>query len=211
MRPLPAGGPPKRLVHLRAGTSNPGHVPSAWILTTSTACSAPGPAGLLRPACGRGVRRVLPRRSTLRRVPLASSRTASLRPLPPCRFDDFEALLHCRVRCRERAVAGSLRSLLPWACSPSRSSWAPLPPTPRGVWKRVAAVGYRGTRLQRAPWLPAGGDSPSGQRTGRSRQRFRAPTEVGPCRRSLSGAGVASSRSSLRTSVGFVTSKNARD
>jgi hypothetical protein len=62
-----------------------------------------GVAGLLRPAAGYGVRRVsrcpshplcggghepsVPRAAvTLRRVPLVSSRSASLRSLPPCRF-----------------------------------------------------------------------------------------------------------------------------
>jgi hypothetical protein len=62
-----------------------------------------GAAGLLRPAAGYGVRRVsrcpshplcggghepsVPRAAvTLRRVPLVSSRSASLRSLPPCRF-----------------------------------------------------------------------------------------------------------------------------
>jgi hypothetical protein len=69
-----------------------------------------GAAGLLHPAAGHGVRRVscfrLPHTSedglearhisraaghTLRRVPLISSRTASLRPLPSCRFCTFSS------------------------------------------------------------------------------------------------------------------------
>jgi hypothetical protein len=75
-------------------------VPSSWFLTTSTACSTRGPAGLLHPAPGPGVHDlagVQPRpvkvdrcgRSdhavTLRRLPLVGSRAASPRPLPPWR------------------------------------------------------------------------------------------------------------------------------
>jgi len=79
-------------------------VPSSWFLTTSTACSAQGlrvcctplPAlGFIAfhaadPHCfrrSRGRRGAIPamRARTLRRVPLADSRTASLRPLPSCR------------------------------------------------------------------------------------------------------------------------------
>jgi hypothetical protein len=79
-------------------------VPPSWFLTTSTACSAQGlrvcctPLPALRfiaflTTCPRRFRRSHGRESaipamwahTLRRVPLAGSRTASLRPLPSCR------------------------------------------------------------------------------------------------------------------------------
>jgi hypothetical protein len=99
------------------GRPVPTRVPPSWFLTTSTVFSAPGPAGLLRPACGLEVRRVADLASlrapvetgnrrgtrglsrdctTLRRVPLASSRTASLQPLPSC-------------RCRRSQCSGSPR------------------------------------------------------------------------------------------------------
>jgi len=83
----------------------PAHVPSSWFLTTSTASSTQGlrvcctPLPVLGfiafPAPGsRCFRRSIGRRDafpamrvrTLRRVPLVSSRTASLRPLPSCRY-----------------------------------------------------------------------------------------------------------------------------
>jgi hypothetical protein len=88
------------------------HVPSSWFLTTSTACSTRPAAGLLHPAADPGVhprflqcastcrpdhrsdrsetwtRSRRPRGAvrTLQRVSLVSSRTASLRPLPSCRW-----------------------------------------------------------------------------------------------------------------------------
>lgn len=67
---------------------------------------------------------------TPRRSPPASSRTASLRPLPPRRCAcalhmnkfmlpsptlDLEALLHCRVRSASRPLPVVGRPLLPWA------------------------------------------------------------------------------------------------
>jgi hypothetical protein len=79
--PCPLVAPPS----CHAGASTPGHrckqrwpsgrgfhtstpVPPAWSLTTSTVCSAPEPAGLLRPASDLGVRRVsYPRVPRLRR------------------------------------------------------------------------------------------------------------------------------------------------
>jgi len=102
------------------GASTPGHrckqrwpsgrgfhastpVPPTWSLTTSTACSAPEPAGLLRPASDLGVHCVsyLPSRASEEAVgtgfglprsavipfkgfPSSAADTASLRPLPPC-------------------------------------------------------------------------------------------------------------------------------
>lgn len=101
MRPLPEHRRERRCPSGR-GFHTPTPVPSTWSLTTSTAFSAPGPAGLLHPASGPEVHRVShparpspPKRRwgpagpprgavTLQRVPLVSSRTASLRPLPPC-------------------------------------------------------------------------------------------------------------------------------
>jgi len=90
------------------------HVPPPWFLTTMTAYSVRQGAGLLHPATGQGFAAFrlrhapapflpkefksgtldgAPRNAvhTLRRVPLADSRTASLRPLPSCRF--FATLL----------------------------------------------------------------------------------------------------------------------
>jgi hypothetical protein len=72
---------------------------------------------------------------TPRRSPPASSRSASLRSLPPrrcaCTFHmnkftfppptlDLEALLHCRVRSTCRPLPVDWRPLLPWAWFPSR-------------------------------------------------------------------------------------------
>jgi len=100
---------PKLLSAIGSGFQSRRRVPSAWFLTTSTASSAPGlwvccaplPASRFtafpptathaRP----GPRSVtpwagsrLPRNAvvTLQRVTLASSRTASLRPVPSCRY-----------------------------------------------------------------------------------------------------------------------------
>jgi hypothetical protein len=62
------------------------HVPTSWFLTTLTAYSTRWPAGLLHPTTGLGVRCVLTRSAfhTLQSLSLASSRTASPRPLPSC-------------------------------------------------------------------------------------------------------------------------------
>jgi hypothetical protein len=64
-----------------------------------------------------------PRRSirTPRRMFPAGSRTASPRPLPPCRFDDFEALLHHRVRYACRRLPDHLRPSFLGFVPPSRS------------------------------------------------------------------------------------------
>jgi hypothetical protein len=80
------------------------------------------PAGLLRPAGGRGVRGVVTRHAdTLRRVPLARSRTASLRPIPPCHhrlrswlrgFSPLANPLSLPRRCR-RGCARSSHGLVP--------------------------------------------------------------------------------------------------
>lgn len=54
-----------------------------------------------RPVCRNilGLPRSFPRRiRTLRRIPLFPSRTASPRPLPACRFDDYQVLLREKVR-----------------------------------------------------------------------------------------------------------------
>lgn len=62
-----------------------------------------------------GVAKAIPNDAnhTPRRTPLSKSRTVSPQPLPPCRFDDFEALLLCRVRtvnccCQQRAACPSM-------------------------------------------------------------------------------------------------------
>lgn len=83
----------------RSAPPVPGPVPSPWFLTTSTACSLSGLAGLLHPASGPGVRDLsgvsVMNRSPTRPTLLAThepyevcpvgSRTASPRPLLPCR------------------------------------------------------------------------------------------------------------------------------
>lgn len=101
-------------------------VSPSWFCTTSMISAASPVVGLLHPTAGHEVRRVsslpftLPypkvgmsrckhrireRRDhsrdanhTLRRIPLFNSRTASLRPLPVCRFYDSQALLRRKVR-----------------------------------------------------------------------------------------------------------------
>lgn len=47
-------------------------------------------------------------------------RTASPRPLPPCRFYGFEALLRRRVRTSYRSLRIDARPVLPWASFPSK-------------------------------------------------------------------------------------------
>jgi len=78
--------------------------------------------------------------STLRRVPLVSSCTASLRPFPSCRWP-FPSRGRARLQgvapltspLRYAAVSGVHRSLLPWASVPFEVSWLPLrPPTRNG-------------------------------------------------------------------------------
>jgi len=75
-------------------------VPSSWFRTTSMVSSAQPTSGLLHPDANREVHRVsglftLPRDAarTPRRILLPQSRIVSPRPLPPCRFNDFVALL----------------------------------------------------------------------------------------------------------------------
>jgi len=55
---------------------------------------------------------------TPRRMIPSGSRTASPRPLPPCRFHDFEALLHLRVRYACHGLLRDLRPVLPGLRSP---------------------------------------------------------------------------------------------
>lgn len=85
--------------------------------------------GLLHPAADRGVPRVsgpmafpAKRIHTPQRIFLVQSRIASPRPLPPCRFDDFEALLTGRVRGFFTLLLTHGSSFLPGLCSPSRHS-----------------------------------------------------------------------------------------
>jgi hypothetical protein len=61
---------------------------------------------------------------TLRRIPLACSRTASLQPLPSCRCDDFKALLRRRVR----SVHGRCRSHPPYTSMGFVPLQGPFPP-----------------------------------------------------------------------------------
>jgi len=88
------------------------HVPSSWVLTTSTAFSTESPAGLLHPTSDHGVHRVAValalsrlhshshRCLSLQSLPLISSRALRLRrPLPSHRYrlrhrPDLKALLH---------------------------------------------------------------------------------------------------------------------
>jgi hypothetical protein len=106
LRPLPVRGLPKQIEYLRVGFPGPTSRSALVVSHHLGGLLRTGAAGLLRPAPGLGVRRVsgrtrphdsrrgrsgrerpFPRRgqSTLRRVPLVSSRTASLRPMPSCR------------------------------------------------------------------------------------------------------------------------------
>lgn len=85
--------------------------------------------GLLHPAADHGVPRVsgpmafpAKRIHTPQRIFLVQSRIASPRPLPPCRFDDFEALLTGRVRGFYALFLANGSSFLPGLCSPSRHS-----------------------------------------------------------------------------------------
>jgi hypothetical protein len=96
----------------------------------------------------------------------------------------FKALLHCRVRCRHRAVAGVMRSLLPWASLPFEVLRAPLPSPPRGDGKRVAA----------SCAVPPGAIPPGTTHRASLLQFAASPRGAVPCCRSLSGAGVAASR-----------------
>lgn len=98
----------------------PGPVPSSWFLTTWTVsstrmvrvCCAPLPTEVRRVSRAVGSIRVEPDGTaraipatlfhTLRRTPLASSRTVSPRPLPSCRYRSFRHL-----RELPRAGAGS--------------------------------------------------------------------------------------------------------
>jgi hypothetical protein len=108
-----------------------------------------------RSSMHRGTAERLPRDAvrTLRRVPLASSRVASLRPLPSCRCcstagmapspttvasgrrqrrsseaADFRALLRRRVRFGPRPFPAMCRSFLPWALVPFKVLRSPLLP-----------------------------------------------------------------------------------
>jgi len=87
LRPLRARAPPTRIACLRVGISSPDSRSALVVSHHLDGFLRNRPAGLLRPATGPGVRRVVTRDGvhTLRRVPLVSSRTASLQPLPPRR------------------------------------------------------------------------------------------------------------------------------
>jgi hypothetical protein len=183
----------------------PTPVPPSWFLTTSTVSSATGLAGLLRPATGHEVRRVVTRDvvHTLRRVPLVSSRTASLQPLPPRRsyrprgFAPLANPLSLPHRCR-------------WGCA--RSSHGLVSPS-RSFWlrcrlfacasRRRTALAPRG--LGGASGQGVGGDPPRFLASRASLPRFPASSPKGAAR----AAGVcpepkfASSRGAMPTFVGF--------
>jgi len=166
-RPLPR----EELPRASAPGSHPrSHVPSMWFCTTSTASSASQSAGLLHPAAGPGVSGVSAVASPTEgrgrsgfltaqdsypsKEPPNDSRTASPRPLPPCRSSarfsraraapllgrrlrgrgargvDFEALLHHRVPESNRAIAGATEPVLPGLRSPSRSFGTVGDPSP---------------------------------------------------------------------------------
>jgi hypothetical protein len=103
----------------------PPHVPPSGSRTLSTAYSSRRYAGLLHPASDPGVRSVsgssdlstnrqarkyLPRHAshTPRRIPLASSRIASPRPLPPCRLPYSRPSHRLRAFLAERELQGPL-------------------------------------------------------------------------------------------------------
>jgi len=157
----PAASTPGRCRHLpsaiRCHSDRP--VPSSWFLTTSTACSAGGARVYCNPMPDRVrcVSRELhhaPRRiqrpsrllvtplpflasafHTPRRIPLASSRTASLRPLPSCRFRVTILHLTASVRSAFRCLSASVRvrvSSCPMVRSSRAAPWTPRrPPTRR--------------------------------------------------------------------------------
>lgn len=58
---------------------------------------------------------------TPRRTPLHKSRVVSPQPLPPCRFDDSEALLLCEVRTKGSPLPVNHGLSFHGLCSPSRS------------------------------------------------------------------------------------------
>jgi hypothetical protein len=152
-------------------------VPSSRFLTASTACSASQGPSVLQPGAGQGSLRfptrpphetprsedpetarwrlAVPRSAshTPRRIPLAGSRTTSLRPLPSCRCHaaapqcrntsiqdqfDFRALLHRRVRSVSSPLPATPRPILPWASFPYKV------PFPRsrvpGHWRAATPV-----------------------------------------------------------------------
>jgi hypothetical protein len=123
-----------------------------------------GAAGLLHPAVDYGVRRVsrssprehprVPRRGlrlpraanrTLRRVPLISSRTASLRPLPSCRYHPLFA----------PGLPGRSRGLMPSPVAEATSS-SLYPPRPKPGLAQCACAGRsrcrRGAADGRGRW-----------------------------------------------------------
>jgi hypothetical protein len=129
-------------------------VPPSRFRTASTVYSARSPAGLLRPAAGRGVRRVSiecppesrsdlrrfrqpspPRAAvhTLRRIPPVHSRTASLRPLPSCAYRLAAHTPSPRDRCQSRSSEDSRRDSTLQGFAPLTS---PLRPTPFPAQRR---------------------------------------------------------------------------
>lgn len=121
-------------------------VPPSWFLSTLTACSARQPQVYcnLVPAMGFAAfppfanpdqdeswtlapRTASPQRgSTPRRIPLVSSRTASLRPLPSCGYCLFR-IRRCRLR-RDRSHAASPTMTEAERSTPRQGGAAFLPP-----------------------------------------------------------------------------------
>jgi len=104
------------------------HVPLSWFRTTSAGSSSVPASGLLHPDTDPGVHRVSSTMAfpamqvrTPRRIFLLQSRVASLQPLPPCRFDDFVALLPVGVWNLAARLKAQPDPVLPGLGSPSRS------------------------------------------------------------------------------------------
>jgi len=136
--------PALRRVHRKCPIPRTPRGPSMWFLTTSTVCSTHGHAGLLHPAVDHEVRRVsslerppdtevslpvraIPRDADLspRRTPVLDSGTASLRPMPPCRWDQL-------ARYAEASLARSPLDFEAFFHQTRRSDqlWLPAPETP---------------------------------------------------------------------------------
>jgi hypothetical protein len=163
VRPLPAARRRSSPLAIGSGLQARHRVPPAWFRTTSAAFSAPAPrvccaplpavgfvafpapcAPAESPEGSVGPRGPSPRHGdTLRRVPLVSSRAASLRPLPSCRCRVPECPTAGAVgprapegaragRCRRNRCSGSRRAANPHVVSVHRTDG------PRSVPRRRA-------------------------------------------------------------------------
>jgi len=235
------------------------HVPPSWFRTTSTACSTLPAAGLLHPATDPGVhprfsqdaspyrpghrsdptetwtRARNPRGAvrTLQRVSLASSRTASLRPLPSCRWLPLEGVTPPATPVAECLSQRRLETRsTPRLCSTDESvaphhrfrRWTPVPsmgfdPLRGPTWSAPhdpAVAVAPPAEADRAAWPPGHSELLSGS-AAESLWAFPFHCESLP-RERRAAVGVARSLSGperLRgvraalTSVGFSTSKIA--